>query len=516
MDTDTLGRGGALPVIHLTATDNVAIARTALAAGVAIDGNGLKTRDRVPSGYKVALRDIKKGEPILKYNVVIGFAAEDVPAGTMLHSHNIEFRHPDLECAFASAFKPIDLLPEAERATFDGYLRDDGRAGTRNYIAIVSTVNCSATVVHAIADHFTKERLKAFPNVDGVAAFSHSLGCGMEMSGEPMDLLHRTLAGYIRHPNVAAALVVGLGCERCQVGGLYGAQGLAEGPRLKTLVMQETGGTRKTIEAGIEAIESMLPAANLCRRQKVSASHISVGLQCGGSDSFSSLTANPALGKAVDILARHGGTGILSETPEIYGVATSFMMRAATPDIGRKLYDRIRWWKDDYAAGRDAQINGKVSPGNQDGGLANILEKSLGSSMKGGTGPMMEVYRYAEPVTTKGMVFMDTPGFDPVSATGQIAGGANLVAFTTGRGSCFGAKPTPSIKLATNTPMFRRMEEDMDINCGEILDGTHTVETMGEAIFQHFLDVASGKPTKSEVLDLGRHEFAPWNIGIVG
>ena len=516
MDADTLNQDAPSPVIHLTETDNVAIARTALEAGTPIRGDNLRTHDKVPPGYKVALRDIRKGEPILKYNVTIGFAAADVAAGTMMHSHNIEFRHPDLECEFARDFVPIDLLPENQRASFDGYMRADGRAGTRNFIAIVSTVNCSATVVHAIADHFTKERLKDFPNVDGVAAFSHSLGCGMEMSGEPMDLLHRTLGGYIRHPNVAAALVVGLGCERCQVGGLYGAESLTEGPNLRTLVMQEVGGTRKTIAAGIAMIEAMLPAANQCRRQKVSASHIMVGLQCGGSDAFSSLTANPALGKAVDILARHGGTGILSETPEIYGVAQSFMMRAATPEIGKKLYDRIRWWKDEYAVGRDAQINGKVSPGNQQGGLANILEKSLGSSMKGGTGPMMEVYRYAEPVTTKGMVFMDTPGFDPVSATGQIAGGANLVAFTTGRGSCFGAKPTPSIKLATNTPMYRRMEEDMDINCGEILDGTQTMESIGQAIFQHFLDVASGKPTKSEVLDLGRHEFAPWNIGIVG
>jgi altronate hydrolase len=263
-------------------------------------------------------------------------------------------------------------------------------------------------------------------------------------------------------------------------------------------------------------VKLMLPAANEQRRQTVPASHITVGLQCGGSDGFSSITANPGLGTAIDILVRHGGTGILSETPEIYGVEHTLTARAATPEIGQKLVDHIRWWKDVYAVGRDVQINGTVSPGNQTGGLANIFEKSLGSSMKGGTGPLMEVYRYGEPVTAKGFVFMDTPGFDPVSATGQIAGGANLVAFTTGRGSCFGAKPTPSIKLATNTAMFQRMEEDMDINCGDILDGTASMEDIGQRIFEYFLHIASGGKSKSEQLNLGLHEFTPWQIGITG
>ena len=313
-------------------------------------------------------------------------------------------------------------------------------------------MNCSATVVHKIAEWFTPERLAEFPNVDGVVAFSHSIGCGMEMTGEPMQLLRRTMAGYARHPNLAAALVIGLGCERNQLKGLMEQEQLVASPHLHTFIMQETGGTRKTIEAGIEAVRALLPEANKVQRQTVSASHLSVGLQCGGSDGFSSITANPALGAAVDILARHGGTGILSETPEIYGVEHTLTRRAASRAVGEKLIERIRWWKDEYSVGRDVQINGQVSPGNQVGGLANIFEKSLGSSMKGGTGPLMEVYRYAEPVTAKGFVFMDTPGFDPVSATGQIAGGANLIAFTTGRGSMFGSKPAPCIKLATNTP----------------------------------------------------------------
>lgn len=503
------------PVLQLDAADNVLVTCQTVQRGTTIAGNGLTSLDTVPAGNKIASRDIAKSEPILKYNVVIGFAAEDITAGSLIHNRHIEFRQLEIDYQYSTEYEPVELLPEKERATFEGFLRDDGRAGTRNYLAIVSTVNCSATVIHEIARHFTPERLADYPNIDGVCAFSHSLGCGMEMSGEPMDLLHRTLAGYIQHPNVAASLVVGLGCERCQAGGMFSSQGLEDGPRLRTLIMQEHGGTRKTIEAGINIIEEMLPAANQCRRQTLPASHITVGLQCGGSDAFSSMTANPALGAAVDILSRHGGTGILSETPEIRGMEQRFTTQAATPEIGKKLVERVRWWIDEYATGRDAQINGKVSPGNQQGGLANILEKSLGSAMKGGTGPLMEVYKYAELVKAKGLVFMDTPGFDPVSATGQIAGGANLIAFTTGRGSCFGAKPAPSIKLATNTPMFERMEEDMDINCGEILDGTQNLESMGQLIFEHMLEVASGGQTKSELLGLGRHEFAPWNIGIV-
>src|SRR5688572_1635580 len=472
-------------------------------------------KSQVPAGNKIAARAIRKGEPILKYNVVIGFASADIAAGTFVHSHNMEFREFDRDYAYASEYKPVEMIPQAERASFMGIVRENGQVGTRNYIGVLSSVNCSATVVHKIAEYFTPERLADFPNIDGVVAFAHGTGCGMEMTGEPMDLLRRTMAGYARHANVAAALIVGLGCERNQISGLMKEQNLSTSSRLRTLVMQETGGTRKTIEAGIAAVKEMLPDANRISRTRVSASHIMVGLQCGGSDGFSAFTANPALGAAVDLLARHGGTGILSETPEIYGVEHTLTRRARSREVGEKLIERIRWWKDEYTPGRDAQINGRVSPGNQHGGLANIFEQPLGSSMKGGTGPLMEVYRYAEPMTQKGFVFMDTPGFDPCSATGQIAGGANLIAFTTGRGSCYGAKPVPSIKLATNTPMYNRLSEDMDLNCGVILDGESTVQEMGKVIFDYMLRIASGEKSKSELLGLGDHEFVPWNIGIV-
>lgn len=503
------------PIIRLHPNDNIVVARIDVAIGTPVPSENISIRSQVPAGYKIAAKKITAGEPILKYNVIVGFANTDIEPGAMVHSHNTEFREFDRDYAYASEYKATQFLPESQRATFQGIVREDGKVGTRNYIGILSTVNCSATVVKKIAEYFTPERLAPYPNVDGVVAFAHSIGCGMEMTGEPMQLLRRTMAGYAKHPNLAAALIIGLGCERNQLKGLLEQEELQPNSRLHTFIMQETGGTRKTIEAGIAAVKELLSDANRFERTTVSASHLMVGLQCGGSDGFSSITANPALGAAVDILSRHGGTGILSETPEIYGVEHTLTRRAVSKDVGEKLIERIRWWKDEYSVNRDVQINGKVSPGNQIGGLANIFEKSLGSSMKGGTGPLMNVYRYAEPVKSKGFVFMDTPGFDPVSATGQIAGGANLIAFTTGRGSMFGSKPAPCIKLATNTPMFQRLTEDMDINCGEILDGTISVQEMGQKIFELFLRIASGEKSKSEELGLGDYEFVPWQIGIM-
>jgi len=503
------------PIIRLHSGDNIVVARVDVGIGAVIEGEGIISRSQVPAGYKIASARIRKGEPIRKYNVVIGFAGVDIEPGTMVHNHNMDFREFDRDYAHASEYRPVVPVEKSRQATFQGIVRADGRVATRNFIGILSTVNCSATVVRKIAEWFTPERLAAYPNIDGVVAFSHSLGCGMEMTGEPMSLLRRTIAGYSRHPNLGGVLVVGLGCERNQLKGLMEEEQLHAGPMLHTFVMQDTGGTRKTIEAGVAAVMEMLPAANQVSRSTVPASYLVVGLQCGGSDGFSSITANPALGAAVDILVEHGGTAILSETPEIYGVEHTLTRRAASREVGEKLVERIRWWKEEYSVGRDVQINGNVSPGNQMGGLANIFEKSLGSSMKGGTGPLMAVYKYAEPVKAKGFVFMDTPGYDPVSATGQIAGGANLIAFTTGRGSMFGAKPVPSLKLATNTPMYRRLEEDMDINCGEILDGTCTLQEMGQRIFELMLRTASGERSKSELLGLGDNEFVPWQIGIM-
>jgi len=502
------------PLLHLHPHDNVFVAKTALALGQEIPELGVRTRAQVPPGHKIAARRIARGEQVKKYDTVIGVATRDLEPGEYVHSHNLELVDYYRDPAFGADVRPVAYVPEAERATFQGFVRADGGVGTRNFIGILSSVNCSATVIKQIAAHFTPERLRAFPHVDGVVAFAQTSGCGMSSPSEHFDVLRRTIAGYARHPNLAGVLIVGLGCERNQVDGLVESQGLERGGLLRTMVMQDVGGTRATIAAGIAAIEAMLPVADAARRSTVPASHLKIGLECGGSDGFSGITANPALGAAMDVLVRHGGTAILSETPEIHGVEFMLTRRAITPEVGQKLLDRLAWWER-YAAGQNAQFNGVVGHGNQAGGLANIFEKSLGSAMKGGTTPLRAVYEYAERIDERGFVFMDSPGYDPVAATGQIASGAQLICFTTGRGSMFGSKPAPTIKLASNTPMFRRLEEDMDINCGVILDGELTVPEMGERIFAQILRHASGEATKSELLGLGDHEFVPWHLGIV-
>ncbi|CAG9172655.1 UxaA family hydrolase [Cupriavidus respiraculi] len=501
-------------VVRLHPNDNVVIAKGDLSLGQTLPELALRVRAQVPAGHKIAACAIAAGTPVRKYDTVIGVADRDIAPGDHVHSHNLKLVDFYRDPAFCQDVRPVDYVPEAERARFMGFVREDGRVGTRNFIGILSSVNCSATVIKHIAAHFTPERLAAYPNVDGVVAFAQTSGCGMSSPSEHFDVLRRTLAGYARHPNLAGALIVGLGCERNQVASLVESQGMVPGERLRTLVMQDSGGTRETIAAGIRAVEAMLPAANAAVRQSVSASHLKIGLECGGSDGFSAITANPALGAAMDLLVRHGGTAILSETPEIHGVEFMLTRRAVSPEVGQKLLDRLAWWER-YTAGQNAQFNGVVGHGNQQGGLANIFEKSLGSAMKGGTTPLQAVYEYAEPIDKPGFVFMDSPGYDPVAATGQIASGANLICFTTGRGSMFGSKPAPTIKLASNTRMYEKLRDDMDINCGLVLDGALSMEQMGQHIFDHILRAASGEPTRSELLGLGDHEFVPWHLGIV-
>lgn len=505
----------AAPVLRLSAGDNIVVAIREVSAGTDLPGEGITARQDIPQGHKLATRPIQAGAPILKFETVIGYAAHDIAPGEWVHSHNIRVDEVEKDYAFARDYRPTEILPPEKRATFQGIRRSDGKVGTRNYIGIFVTVNCSATVARKIANYFDEERMEEWPNVDGVIPFIHESGCGMELTGEPMDLLRRTLAGYIRHPNMAGAIVCSLGCERNNLMQFFEEQALAEGKMLRSITMQHIGGTARAIAEGKAAVREMLGEANKLRREPCSAEHITIGMQCGGSDGLSGLTANPALGAAADILVRNGGTAILSETPEIFGVEHLLTRRAQNETVGRKLVERMDWWLD-YTKGKDTQINGVVSPGNNAGGLANILEKSLGGAKKGGTTGLMEVYRYAEPVVQKGLVFMDTPGFDPVSATGQIAGGANLICFTTGRGSCFGSYPSPTIKLASNTPMFQRMEEDMDVNCGRIVDGELSLEEMGQEIFRKILAIASGEKSKSEALGVGEEEFAPWPIGVTG
>lgn len=497
--------------IRLHENDNVVVCREDIPAGTEIEEERLTAQEEIPRGYKIATREIPKGTPVLKYNEIIGYADCDIPAGSKVHTENIDFKDVSLDYAFCSDYRPT--VPETP-AVFQGYVRPGGKVGTRNYIGVFAMSNCAATVVRRIAGYFTADRLAAYPQIDGVVPFVISSGCGMESTGEPMDCLRRTISGYMNHPNIGAVAAVALGCERNNLGEFFAAVGEPEGKPCVSLTIQEEGGTQAAIDKGIASIQRLLSSVNEIHREPVPVSHLTLALECGGSDSFSGLSANPALGVAVTKLARMGGTAILAEISEIFGAEHILTKRAAAPEIAQKLLDRIAWWQE-YSRGRDTQINGRVTPGNQAGGISNILEKSLGGIKKGGETGLMEVYRYAEPVETKGLVFMDTPGYDPVAATGQVAGGANLVAFTTGRGSCFGSVPAPTYKLATNTPLYRKMEGDMDINCGQIIDGEKTVAEMGEEIFKEILEIASGKKTKSELLGVGLDEFQPWNLGVL-
>lgn len=505
------------PFIRLDPNDNVIVARVDVEAGTLVtdqdSGATLRILQKVPAGHKVTTRAIRQGEPILKYNTVIGFAREDLPAGTWAHSHNIVFDDVVKDYRHGLDYVPTRVLPPEQRARFMGIVRPDGRVATRNVVGIFAVSHRAGAVVRKIASAFHMDAIAQYKNVDAVAGFAHDQGAGMELGGEPMAMLRRTLGGTIRNANTAAALVVAYGEEENELQAFLQDQRLEPGPALRTLVIREAGGSRKAVDAGIAIVRDLLPEADRVQREPVSAEHITVGMQCGGSDGFSGLSANPALGRAMELLIENGGTAILSETSEIFGVEHTLTARARTPEVGKKLVARIDWWLR-YNAGRDTQINGQVSPGNNAGGLANVLEKSLGGAKKGGNAPLMEVYEYAEPVTQHGLVFMDTPGYDPVSATGQIAGGANLICFTTGRGSCFGSLPAPTIKLASNTPMYTRMAADMDINCGPIIDGEATLDEMGREIFERILQYASGTKTKSEALGVGALEFVPWPVGV--
>ena len=505
------------PFIRLHASDDVLIARSQLVGGTTVEG--VTARGLIPAGHKIASRAIVTGDPVRRYNQIIGFASRPIAAGEHVHTHNLWMGEAKGDFARDYAIG-ADLKPEPARleASFMGYRRSDGRVATRNYIGVLSSVNCSATAARAIADHFSRqnhpEALADFPHVDGVVALTHGSGCGMDSDGLGLKVLQRTLAGYATHANFCAVLVVGLGCESNQINAWLSRSSLREGDTLRTFNIQDTGGTRKAVDKGVALIREMLPAANQARREPCSAAHISIGLQCGGSDGYSGISANPALGAAVDLLVAHGGTAILSETPEIYGAEHMLTRRAVSPAVAHKLIERIKWWEN-YTAINNGELNNNPSPGNKAGGLTTILEKSLGAVAKGGTSNLQAVYEYAETVLAKGLVYMDTPGYDPVSATGQVAGGANMICFTTGRGSAYGCAPAPSLKLSTNTRLWQRQEEDMDINCGDIVDGSVSIAEKGQQIFELVLATASGNLSKSEHHGYGQNEFVPWQLGAV-
>ena len=496
--------------IRLDPADNVVTATWTLEAGTAVDD--VVTTAIIPRNHKLASREIKAGEAVRKYAQVIGYATEVIVAGGHVHTHNVEFRNTEEDYEISTDLRPAVPVAEAARDSFMGYRRENGHVGTRNYIGILTSVNCSATAARMIASAFGPEEMARYPNVDGVVAFVHGTGCGMAGQGEGFEALQRVMWGYARNPNHGGVLMVGLGCEMNQIDWLLEAYGLKQGPLFKTMNIQDSMGLAKTVETGIAMVREMLPEVNRATRESCPASELMVALQCGGSDALSGVTANPALGYACDLLVAQGGTGVLAETPEIYAAEHLLIRRAIDDATGKRLIGLIDWWQD-YTARNHGSMDNNPSPGNKKGGLTTILEKSLGAASKGGTTPLTGVFKYAEPVTARGFTFMDSPGYDPASVTGQIASGCNLVTFTTGRGSAFGSKPSPCIKIATNTEMYERLMSDMDINAGAMLTEGQSLEEKGREIYDMLLTVASGNPSKSEAQGLGDYEFVPWQIG---
>lgn len=504
--------------IHLHPEDDVAIAKMPVSPGAILQRENapeVAIQQFIPSGHKIALHDIAIGESIRRYGQIIGMATAPIQTGQHVHTHNLAFSDFGRDYAFCADTRPVEFLPEAQRRTFMGYKRADGRVGTRNYVAILSSVNCSAHTIREIARYFTPERLTAYPNVDGVIALPHSAGCGMRMGGEDYTILQRTIAGMAQHSNVGGYLMVGLGCETNQIKDLVDNYHLRAGNTSTSvppsLTIQGEGGIRKTVQAGIEMVEQLLPIVNQTPRTPQPISEWVVALKCGGSDSWSGVTANPVVGMIADEIVRQGGTAALAETPEIYGAEHLLTRRAATLEVGQKLIEKVRWWEA-HAKKHDMEIDNNPSAGNKVGGLTTILEKSLGAVAKSGTSPLMGVFDYAEPITTRGFTFVDTPGYDPVCVTGQVASGCNLVLFTTGRGSVFGFKPAPSIKITSNTAVYEHMSDDMDFNAGKVLDGADLQATANE-LLDLMVAVASGQPSKSEAQGVGEAEFNPWNLG---
>ena len=497
-------------LIVLNQNDNVGVSQFIIPEKTKIAGQDISTIDPIPFGHKVCLKSINKGDPIIKYDQIIGFASKDIRAGEHVHSHNLEFRE------FKRDFKVTDkqnIIEEKADTFFNGILRDNGDVATRNYIGIVSTVNCSATVTKMIVEKIKYSNiLKDYPNIDGIVPITHSTGCGMNTVSEGMQIFQRTIDGFKNHPNFSHVFVIGLGCECAQVS-LFD-ESLKKHNRIHFLTIQDEGGTKKIVEKVLSQIKNLLNEANAIKRSSQPVSHLTLALQCGGSDGYSGITANPALGVAADLLVKKGGSSILSETPEIYGAEHLLINRANSQETADKLIKRIEWWKH-YTSINDSTMDNNPAPGNKRGGLTTILEKSLGAVAKGGNSILQDVLNYAEPLKNKGFNFMDSPGYDPVSVTGQVASGANVICFTTGRGSCFGCKPVPSLKLSTNTTMYEKMSEDMDINCGSIAEGKENIKEVGQKIFELVVDTASGNKSKSEINGYGDEEFNPWQVGVV-
>jgi altronate hydrolase len=499
--------------IQLHPSDDVAIARVPLSPGtdLSINGRPIHVTEVIPPGHKIALNHKAPGEMLHRYGQRIGRALREIQPGQHVHMHNLSYQ--ELETSYEFPDREVQIPATSKSVPrFLGYQREDGRAGTRNYIAVVAASNCAAHTTEQIARSFENETLP--PNVDGVVAFPHGEGCGMTQGPDKVQL-QRTLAGVLDHPNVSSALIIGLGCEVNQIDHYLGPQADGAPPRSNRLVgltVQGSGGTRATVEAARREIRKLLDQAAGETRVEIPASKITLGLNCGGSDSFSGITANPALGVCSDMLAAIGATSVLAETTEIFGAEHLLVRRARNKEVALRLLSFVEGYKK-YLRQFGGSFDDNPSPGNKEGGLTNIIEKSLGAVAKAGSSPLMDAVDFAERIKSPGFVFMNTPGYDPPSLTGLASGGCNLIAFTTGRGSAIGFPSVPVIKIASNSSTYNRMRDNMDINAGAIADGNQTVEELGREIFDWVLRVASGEHTCAELM--GHKEFVPWRIGPV-
>ncbi len=504
------------PAIHLHPSDNVGIALVPLSAQrrIRIANGDVVLRQSINAGHKFALQDIAQGQAVRRYGQIIGFATQPIHTGDHVHTQNLGVGSMQLDYAVGSEVRTVPTVPTSEQRTFMGYVRADGSVGTRNTVAVIGTVNCASHTLKRIVERAKRELLLDYPHVTDIVALSHKHGCATRDGSPELGMLQRTLAGFAHNPNVAGYIFVGLGCETNQFESLFNAHRARFGTMQLPpyLAVQDEGGVAATIEAGLSALKPVLALADQARRTPVPLSKLMLALQCGGSDGFSGISANPALGIAVDMLVAQGGTAVLAETPEIYGAEHMLTRRAVSQAVADKLIERIHWWEE-YTRREGFEIDNNPSHGNKAGGLTTIYEKSLGAVAKGGSMPLTAVYEYADPITESGFVFMDTPGYDPVSATGQVAGGSNLIIFTTGRGSCFGFKPVPSIKISTNSTTYERMRGDMDINAGSVITGHESIEQVGQRIFDYMIAVASGQASLSEAQDIGEEEFNPWMLG---
>jgi galactarate dehydratase len=486
--------------IRMHPRDNVAIVANdgGLPAGTVLP-EGLTLRDQVPQGHKVALVDVPAESPVWRYGVAIGYALKDIPAGSWVHERLLQMPSArSLDDLPIATVKPDPLTP-LEGYTFEGYRNADGSVGTRNILAITTTVQCVSGVVSFAVERIKAELLPKFPHVDDVVGLEHTYGCGVAIDADGADIPIRTLRNISLNPNFGGeVMVVSLGCEKLQPERLMPAGSIPindqRNESLDVVCLQDDAhvGFMSMVESIMKNAEQHLHRLNQRRRETVPASELVVGVQCGGSDAFSGVTANPAVGYCTDLLVRAGASVMFSEVTEVRDGIDQLTSRATTPEVAQAMIREMAWF-DAYLARGRADRSANTTPGNKKGGLSNIVEKAMGSIVKSGSAPISGVLSPGEKLRQKGLIYAATPASDFICGTLQLAAGMNLHVFTTGRGTPYGLAPVPVIKVATRTDLARRWHDLMDVNAGTIADGTQTIEEVGMAMFQMMLEVASGR-----------------------